>query len=117
MGNPIVHFELMVADLDKARTFYSTVFDREIDDSPMPGYSMINTGSKPAGGMMARPETAPACVLSTYVGVDDVETTLAKAVAGGATVVSPKMAIPGMGFWAMFLDPDGIPIGIFQQSE
>ena len=32
----------------------------------------------------------------------------------GATVLSPKTPIPGIGFWAMFADPDGIPIGLLQ---
>ena len=32
----------------------------------------------------------------------------------GAMVVLPKMEIPGVGYCAMFLDPDRIPVGIFQ---
>ena len=52
--------------------------------------------------------------LNTYFQVDDLESTLAKAMVPGATVLAPKTAIPGMGFWAMFADPDGIPIGLLQ---
>ncbi|OFW61019.1 MAG: hypothetical protein A2133_04390 [Actinobacteria bacterium RBG_16_64_13] len=114
MGNPIVHFELMVTDPAKAKGFYTKVFDWTIEESSMPGYSMITTGTPPAGGMMAKPEMAPMSALNTYFGVDDVDATLAKAVAAGATTIAPKMEIPGMGYWAMFTDPDGIPIGIFQ---
>jgi predicted enzyme related to lactoylglutathione lyase len=116
MGNPIVHFELMVSDVKKAKSFYSAVFDWTIDEDSMPGYPLIVTGSDPPGGMMAKPEMAPMCALNTYFGVDDIDATLAKAVAAGATVLSPRMAIPGVGYWAMFLDPDSIPVGIFQNE-
>ena len=116
MGNPIVHFELMVNDMAKAKAFYSTVFDWKIDESAMPGYSMVSTGTAPEGGMMARPESAPMCALNVYYGVADIEATLAKAVAAGATTMVPKTEIPGMGAWAMFMDPDGIPVGIFQAN-
>jgi predicted enzyme related to lactoylglutathione lyase len=114
MGNPISHWELMVGDLAKGKAFYSSIFDWEFDESTFPGYSMIKTGADPGGGMMAKPDMAPASALNTYFQVDDVEVTLAKATAAGATVIAPKTAIPGVGYWAMFADPDGIPIGILQ---
>jgi predicted enzyme related to lactoylglutathione lyase len=116
MGNPIIHWELIVGDMQRAKAFYTQVFDWTIDDSGMPGYGMISTGSDPGGGMMARPESAPASALNTYFGVDDIEATLAKALAAGATLLVPKTPIPGMGAWAMFADPDGIPIGLFQTT-
>ena len=114
MGNPIVHWELMVSDMQKAKAFYGAIFDWTIDETSMPGYGMINTGSEPPGGMMATPPTAPVSSLNTYFGVDDVEATLTKALAAGATLIAPKTPIPGVGYWAMFADPDGIPIGLFQ---
>lgn len=116
MGNPIVHWELMVSDLEKAKAFYSAVFDWTIDETTMPGYSMIDTGSEPPGGMMARPEQVPMSSLNTYFGVEDVEATLARSLGTGATLIAPKTPIPGVGYWAMFTDPDGIPIGIFQSE-
>ena len=32
MGNPIVHWELMVSDLEKGKAFYSAVFDWKFDE-------------------------------------------------------------------------------------
>jgi len=114
VGNPIVHWELMVSDTAKAKAFYSSVFDWEWDEATFPGYQGIRTGTEPPGGMMARPEMVPMSALNTYFGVDDIEATLAKATKAGATVVAPKTPLPGIGFWAMFADPDGIPVGLFQ---
>jgi uncharacterized protein len=114
MGNPIVHWELMVNDLTKAKTFYSSIFDWEWDEAAFPGYPLIKTGTEPAGGMMAKPEMAPMCALNTYFGVADLDGTLVKAVAAGATVLVPRTAIEGVGHWAMIADPDGIALGLLQ---
>ncbi len=115
MGNPIVHWELIVSDLEKAKEFYRGVFDWSIEEaSAFPGYPMIDAGKEPRGAMWVKPEASPACALNTYFGVDDVGQTLARAVAAGATMLVPPTSIEGVGQWAMFADPDGIPIGLFQ---
>jgi hypothetical protein len=114
MGNPIGHWELMVDDVARAKAFYSSVFDWEWDEKTFPGYPIIKTGAEPGGGLMARPESAPACALNTYFLVEDIEAVLRKAAAAGATVIAPKTPIPGVGHWAMFADPDGISIGLLQ---
>jgi len=115
MGNPISHWELMVSDVAKAEAFYSSVFDWEFDRSS-PSYHMVKTGSDPAGGIMLKPEMAPSSGLNAYFQVDDIDATLQKASAGGASVLVPKHPIEGIGFWAMFADPDGIAIGILQRQ-
>jgi hypothetical protein len=114
MGNQIVHWELLVTDLQSAKIFYSKVFDWEFDESSYPGYTLVDTGAQPGGGMMAKPDEVPGCALNTYFLVDDVDATMAKATEAGATVAVPKTAIPGIGHWAMFTDPDGIPIALLQ---
>lgn len=116
-SNPLCHFELMVSDLEKAKAFYSTVFDWSYEnwDGPIE-YTTIKTGREPGGGMMRKPDEAPHPALSSYFLVDDVDATLDKARSAGATVIVQKMEIPELGWHAMFVDPDGIPIGIFQNK-
>ena len=116
MGNPLGHWELLVNDVAKAKEFYSAVFEWEFDESSFPGYVLIKTGSDPGGGMFVKPETAPVYALNTYFLTDDIEATIAKAIAKGAAVIVPKTPIEGVGHWAMFADPDGIPIGLLQQG-
>lgn len=114
MSNHLCHWEFMVSDVKKARAFYGKVFGWKFDDSSMPGYTMINTGKEPDGGMMAKPAEAPCCALSQYFLVDDIDKTLAKATKAGAKVAVPKTEIQNVGWFAMFLDPDGICVGIFK---
>jgi predicted enzyme related to lactoylglutathione lyase len=116
MGNPICHWELMVNDVKKAKAFYGKVFDWKFDDKGMPGYTLIQPGRDPAGGMMAKPPQAPGCALSVYFLVEDIEKTLAKATRAGAKVVVPKTEIPTVGWFATFLDPDGICVSIFRNA-
>ncbi|HLA81495.1 MAG TPA: VOC family protein [Thermoleophilia bacterium] len=116
MGNPMFHWELMVNDVDKAIDFYSKVFDWEIDRSSFPNYPLIKTGSNPGGGILKKPEMVPNPALNIYFHTEDIEDTLTRATVTGATIVSAKTTIPGMGFWAIFADPDGTPIGVMQME-
>jgi uncharacterized protein len=116
MGNPLFHWELMVDDVDATIEFYSKVFDWEFDREHFPHYPLVKTGDTPGGGILKRPEGVPMSSLNLYFHVEDMESTLARVTALGGTVVAPKMALPGLGFWAVFADPDGIPVGIMQMQ-
>jgi predicted enzyme related to lactoylglutathione lyase len=114
MANPIVHWELVVSDLDKASEFYTNVFQWQIEGLPaFPGYPMVDPGKEPRGAMMVKPESAPGYSFNVYFGVDSVEQTLTRAVGAGGTLLVPETPIEGMGVWGMFAVPDGIPIGVY----
>lgn len=117
MPNPLCHFDLMVSDTDTARQFYGSVFDWEFDDDSMPGYSLINAGAEPTGGMFQKPESAPGACLNVYFQVEDMADTLARAEQQGGTVVMQPQQIPGVGAIAMVQDPDGIVIGLLKPEE
>jgi len=113
MPNPLIHWELMVADVARTKAFYQQVFDWKYE--PMgPEYTMIEPGGQPGGGLMQRPPGVEMSALNSYFRVDDIDRTLRAAVEAGATVVVPRTEIPDVGWFAMFLDLDKIPIGILQ---
>src|SRR5262249_42592184 len=74
MVNPFVHVELATNDLDKAKTFYQSLFDWKLNDMDMGGgrsYTMIEVGEGTGGGMMKHPmANAPSAWLA-YVNVDN----------------------------------------------
>ena len=116
MGRPVVHFEIGVAEAARSRDFYAELFGWriQVDDS---GYGLIDTdaGSGINGGIMQKPEGVPTYV-TIYVGVDDLDPFLERAEKlGGKTVVEP-MPVGEMGSFAMFADPDGNVIGLFQEE-
>jgi len=116
MPNPICHFELMTADPQKCRAFYGAVFDWTFDDESMPGYTLVQTGADPPGGIMQKPADVPGVCLNTYFRVDDIGTVLDKAKANGAKLLVEKTPIPGVGHLALFADPEGVVIGIMQEE-
>ncbi len=118
MGNPICHWELSVSDVEKAKAFYSQVFNWTFTDPGMGGYWLIDTGRPPGGGMMAKPPQAPFCSLTQYFLVDSVDETLKKVVAAGGSVVIPKTEISKeIGSFAIFADPDQIVMAILEPGQ
>ena len=113
MPTPLVHWELMVRDVEAAKVFYGTVFGWSFAASG-PEYTLINTGSEPGGGLLARPPQVGMSSLNSYFRVADLDRTLAEAGRAGATIIVPRMEVPGVGWFAMFLDPEQIPIGVMQ---
>src|SRR5688500_15553052 len=112
MANPMIHWELMVNDVERAKAFYGRVFGWKFS-SYGPEYTMIDTGGTPGGGLMPRPASAPAAALNVYFEVSDLEQTLDDVVEAGGTVAVPRTEIPP-GWFAMIVDPDGIAVGILQ---
>ncbi len=113
MANPLIHWELMVSDPERAKAFYARVFGWTFTPAG-PEYTLIQTGTDPGGGMMRRPPNVPMSALNCYFRVADLDRTLRDAVEAGARVIVPRTEIPDIGWFAMFLDPDQIPIGVLQ---
>jgi hypothetical protein len=107
----------MPTDDKKAKEFYGRVFDWEFETSPGPiEYTTIDTGKEPKGGMMKKPDEAPMPGLMAYFFVQSVEETLQKVSEAGGKTVVPKTEIgPDAGSFAVFADPDGIPVGIYER--
>ena len=118
MPNPICHFELLVPDPEKTRSFYREVFDWRFESTPGSDYELIQTGTLPGGGLMRKPEQMPVnAALQVYVLVESVEETLGRAEAAGARVIVQKTEVPEKGFFGVFQDPDGIVLGVFEPGK
>lgn len=102
----------MVDDVERAKRFYRAVFGWQFSDTP--GYTFVDPGDGVRGGMMAKPAKVPMPALNVYFRVDDIAKSLRDVVESGGTVLAPPMEIPGVGTFAVFADPDQIPIGILQ---
>ena len=106
----------MTDDPDKCKAFYGKVFDWKFDDDSLPGYTLVNAGAEPSGGVFPKPADAPGVCVNVYFQVDDIDATLAVATDNGAQVLVPKTQVPNVGHFAMFADPEGIAIGILQPA-
>ena len=90
MANPFVHVELGTIDVAKAKSFYQSLFNWQLNDVEMGGgmtYTLIGVGEGTGGGMMKHPVPGAPSAWLPYVQVDDLVAATAKAKSLGATVM------------------------------
>jgi predicted enzyme related to lactoylglutathione lyase len=120
MGQPVIHFEVTGKDVDKLKSYYSELFDWDIDSNNDMGYGVIqrdgNTNADGAGiggGIAQGPEGYEGHV-TFYVQVPDAEAALAKAESlGGTRMMGPENVMEGLVI-GLFTDPEGHVIGVMQ---
>jgi uncharacterized protein len=106
-------------DADAAMSFYTQIFDWEVEDTMPDGvegtHYMCRLRGRDVAAIASRPEGAPdVTAWTTYVWVEDVDATAAKARdAGGSLLVEPFDALDG-GRIAVIADPAGAALGIWQ---
>ena len=122
-GTPI-WYELMTADPDASKAFYDNVIGWTIEARPSGpmDYRMIDSGNGgQVGGVMRLTEEMIAGGAKPtwlfYIGVDDVDASIAKIEAVGGSVLMPAWDIPGIGRLAMVADPQGIPFYIMRGAS
>ncbi len=128
MANHVVHFEIFVDDLERAKKFYVSVFGWAFNFMKEMNYTLVYPGGEaiegPAkaginGGMALRSSpaqksnSAPNAFVCT-VAVDDIDAVLAKVESNGGTIDTSAEAIPGIGRLAYIRDTEFNRIGLLQ---
>jgi uncharacterized protein len=123
----VVHFEIPVDDAARAKEFYRSIFDWQLDDMDMGGgnvYTTVTTTPideqsripiEPGainGGLMQRSPDTTAPVIT--IGVAAIDDALKKIEADGGSVVQPRTEIPDMGAFAYFKDSEGNVVGLWE---
>jgi hypothetical protein len=125
VDHTIVHFEIPAEDIEKLRRFYSKLFGWRIE--AMPGFTdywNIETVPIDDKGMLIRPgvnggmmkKQNPDHKLVYYIAVESVDAYSKKIEELGGKITVPKQEVPGVGWWAFALDPEGNLFGIFQNK-
>jgi predicted enzyme related to lactoylglutathione lyase len=118
----VVHFEIPADDVERAQKFYGELFGWKIEKftSPMPmDYWMVTTGAKAGemalgGGMLKRQQ--PDQRITIYVDVPSVDEYMERVKKLGGQVCVPKMAVPGMGYYAVCLDQENNGFGLWENN-
>lgn len=119
MANAINWFEIPVNNFERAKSFYETVLDVEIQVMPHPVYKY---GVIPAdmqnghvgGGLVEGEGFEPSSKGSlVYLnGGEDLAIPLAKVEKAGGRIVMSKTSIGGNGFMAYFMDTEGNKVAL-----
>jgi uncharacterized protein len=104
--------ELQAADGKAAFDFYANLFGwtkaDAIDMGPMGIYQLFATNDVPVGGMMTKPETAPAPFWLYYFNVDDINAAVTRVKGARGQVLNGPMQVPGGSWVAHCLDRQGV---------
>ena len=130
----IVHFEIPSDDIERAKNFYHDLFGWKIekwagtDDGQLTSaatgqpmeYWMVTTtddkGNKAIGGGMMKRQM-PEQQVTNYINVKSVDEYKSKVEKLGGKVVSPKKAVPGMGYFALCVDTENNSFAIWESNE
>jgi predicted enzyme related to lactoylglutathione lyase len=119
----VIHFEIHASKPQALIDFYTSLLGWSFQQRGGPDYWQIDTGpaDRPGinGGLIPRrgPASLDGQAVNAFictVEVPSLDATLAKALALGATLALPKMAIPGVGWLAYVKDPDANLLGLTQ---
>lgn len=123
--NKVVHFEIPADDMDRAKRFYSEIFEWQINDLPEMNYVTLGTvevdeermpleSGAINGGMTKRDSKIPNPVIT--IDVDDIDETMERIISRGGEEVQGKMEVFDMGWSAYFKDSEGNIMGLWQNK-
>ena len=114
-----VHFELGADDVERAIAFYEKVFGWKFQkwDGPI-DYWLIMTGEEGEPGIdggLGR--KSDGLENANTIDVPDIDAAIAAITESGGKIVSPKSAVPGVGWMAYCQDTEGNTFGAMQMDE
>jgi predicted enzyme related to lactoylglutathione lyase len=111
-------FEIYVQDMERAKTFYESVFQVKLERLNNPELELwafpMEMGKWGAGGALVKMEGVASGGNSTliYFSCDDVSDESARITTAGGTVQKEKISIGEYGFIALAVDSEGNLIGL-----
>ena len=112
----IAHFDIPAENIDKMKKFYSELFGWKIERVGGPiEYYLIETApeGKGVGGGMSKKEH-PSQHPMNYIFVESVDEYSKKVEKLGGKIILPKQTLPGMGYLAVAIDPEGNTFGLWE---
>jgi predicted enzyme related to lactoylglutathione lyase len=110
--------DLGTPDVEATVAFYGGLFGWEIPESPIAdqtgGYRTATSGGRSVGGVMPLMAPEQPAVWSSYVSVDDADAIAGAVAEAGGDVIAGPMDVMDLGRMAMFADPTGAAVGIWQ---
>lgn len=121
--NPVIWFEIPVADIARAKAFYSAVFGTEFTDMEMGqgkmamfpmGMDVVGAGGCLMQEASYKPSHEGTVVYFNVASIDETEPKISPA---GGKVLVPKMSIGEHGFVTHFEDTEGNRVALHQAPE
>lgn len=108
-----VHIEIASSDPQRTQKFFEDVFDWKFESVPEMEYATYMAPTAPHGGLMS-PMEGHSPGLLNYLLSQSIDADVRKIEEAGGQLLQPKMEIPGVGWWALFQDPTGLILALFE---
>jgi uncharacterized protein len=123
-ANALNWFEISVSEMGRAKKFYETVFNIEMQQMEMMGMDMAffpseEKSGKVSGALVQGPMHKPSMdgAKIYFNGNPDLSDALGRVEPAGGKVIMPKTEIGGdNGFFAFFIDTEGNAVALHSQS-
>lgn len=111
--------DLGTTDVAGATAFYGSLFGWTVEDlgPDSGGYGLIRKDGKQVAGIGPATDPARGTSWSVYLATDDVDGTTARVEANGGKVIVPPMDVMDQGRMAVFTDPTGAFISVWQAGR
>jgi uncharacterized protein len=113
--------DLGTPDIERAVAFYGGLFGWDVPEpenaEQTGGYRQAMLRGRPVAGMMPLMQEGQPPAWSTYVSVADADATAAKVGEAGGAVLAEPMDVMDLGRMAVFADPAGAVIGVWQPGS
>jgi hypothetical protein len=111
--------DLASPDVEASKAFYTALFGWAAETAPVPeagGYTLFTLRGKQVAGVgpVMSPDQPPAW--TTYVNESDADGTAKKIVDAGGSLMMPPMDVMDQGRMAIFADPAGAVLGLWQPA-
>jgi predicted enzyme related to lactoylglutathione lyase len=120
VANAPVWVDLSSTDAAKARDYYAKLFGWKVELAPEPdagGYALAKLDGKDVAGIGPAQTPEGPSAWMVYIGKHDAEQTAKKVEAAGGKVIAPPFDVLKSGRMAVFQDPVGAFISVWQPRE
>jgi uncharacterized protein len=116
MANSLIsHVEIPSTDIDKTKNFLNNLFGWEFKPFGN-SYLLFNNHKGIMVGVRKVDRISKGENTVFHITVENIDEVLKKSVELGGSIKRGKTVIPAMGWYALFFDPDGNTIGLYQRN-
>lgn len=124
MKNKLIHFAIHTDDIERAKNFYSSVFEWGFASYGPPDFLQIKAdqseGGELIGALQSRnysPLSEKIIGLECTIAVENLDEIIQRVEEQGGEILMPKTAIPYVGWLTKFLDTEGNLICAMQANN
>lgn len=121
----VVHFHIPVDDMERAKEFYTKIFDWDIQETGYSEYKLAKTVEIDDNGIPVEPEAingalyvreSPEESPEITIEVSSIEDYLKKIEKSGGKIITTKSPVKDLGFYAEFRDTENNIVGLWEEA-